>query len=156
MEWRIRHIEIGLKLKGRHESMDKRAFDFWQDHSDAYLKMAFTTDREERIEAPDAYGEKTGECGDSVAFYLVIQNAYIKSVSFSIDGCINTRACANTVAEMSEGKSVRSAWHITPERVIRYLKTLPDGEHHCAELAVGAFYLTLADYEARMKKQKAS
>ncbi|MBT7698322.1 MAG: iron-sulfur cluster assembly scaffold protein, partial [Desulfobacterales bacterium] len=32
-------------------------------------------------------------------------------------------------------------------KVIDFLGTLPPHEHHCAELAVGAFYLALSNYE---------
>ncbi|MCK5543482.1 MAG: hypothetical protein KAI40_12395, partial [Desulfobacterales bacterium] len=32
---------------------------------------------------------------------------------------------------------------IKHEEIIKYLKTLPESEHHCAELSVGAFYLAL-------------
>jgi nitrogen fixation NifU-like protein len=46
-----------------------------------------------------------------------------------------------------EGKSVEAAWGITPQNVINYLKTLPPENYHCAELAVGALYLALSDYQ---------
>ena len=58
-----------------------------------------------------------------------------------------TGDCANTVAELTEGKKVEAAWEITPENVIDYLETLPPENHHCAELAVGAFYLALSNYQ---------
>ncbi len=43
------------------------------------------------------------------------------------------------------GKTIEAAWEITPEEVIRFLETLPEDHFHCAELAVGAFYLALTD-----------
>jgi nitrogen fixation NifU-like protein len=48
---------------------------------------------------------------------------------------------------MIEGKNINAAWGITPERVIDYLETLPPDHAHCAELAVGALYLALANYQ---------
>lgn len=39
------------------------------------------------------------------------------------------------------------AWEITPEKVTDYLETLPKEYAHCAELAVGAFYLALINYQ---------
>ena len=65
--------------------------------------------------------------------------------AFDVDGCLNTNACCNTVAEFAEGKTVGEAWDISPEDVIRYLETLPKAQYHCAELGVGAFYLALSD-----------
>ena len=125
----------------------REEFDLWQDHSLRYLEMAFRTDRREILERPDGYGKRTGECGDTVEMFLTVRGDRIASVSFDTDGCMSTNACANTVAELAEGKSVEEAWEINTEDVIRYLETLPPENFHCAELAVGAFYLALANYK---------
>jgi nitrogen fixation NifU-like protein len=122
-------------------------FDFWQIHSRHYLEMAFRTDRRVVIKQPDGYGKRNGDCGDTVEMYLSIRNGCIQSVSFETDGCLSTNACANTVAELTKGKEVEAAWEITPENVIDYLETLPPENFHCAELAVGAFYLALTNYQ---------
>jgi nitrogen fixation NifU-like protein len=132
--------------------MEPINFNYWQDHSDHYLEMAHRTDRCERIERPDGYGKRTGDCGDTVEIYLSIKQGRIQAVSFQTDGCMNTSACANTVAELAEGKTVATAWEITPEDVIDYLETLPSQNFHCAELAVGALYLALADYREHQRQ----
>ena len=61
-------------------------------------------------------------------------------------------ACANTVAEMAEGREVDDAWDITPDDVIAYLETQPPGNAHCAELAAGALHLALVNYR-ELKRQ---
>ncbi|NNF99061.1 MAG: iron-sulfur cluster assembly scaffold protein [Desulfobacteraceae bacterium] len=119
--------------------------DFWQEHSLHFLEMAFRTDRQEVIRNPDGFGEKQGDCGDTVAFYLKLDADRISSVSIQTNGCLNTNACANTVAHLVEGRTIDEAWEITPEQVADFLETLPDGHFHCAELAVGALYLTLSN-----------
>ncbi|MBF0377234.1 MAG: iron-sulfur cluster assembly scaffold protein [Desulfamplus sp.] len=116
---------------------------FWQDHSLEYLEMAFSYDRMERVENPDGYGIRTGDCGDTVEFFIMEKDGVIDSISYYINGCKNTNACANTVIKMAEKKKIEDAWEITPESVAEYLKTLPKDEIHCSELAVGAFYLAL-------------
>jgi nitrogen fixation NifU-like protein len=121
------------------------SFDFWNDHSPKYLEMAFRNDKCEIVENPDGYGKNTGDCGDTVEFFLTVSRDRIRWISFAVNGCINTRACANTVVMMAEGKTLSEAWKITPELVIQYLETLPSESHHCAELAVGALYLALAN-----------
>jgi len=126
--------------------MDQKKFDFWQDHSLHYLEMAFRTDRREIVKHPDGYGKRTGDCGDTVEMYLSIRNGRIQSVSYETDGCMSTNACANTVAELIEGKDVGSAWELTPEEVMKYLETLPPENTHCAELAVGAMYRALRNF----------
>jgi nitrogen fixation NifU-like protein len=125
----------------------RQEFDFLQDHSLRYLEMAFRTDRREIIERPDGYGKRTGECGDTVEMFLTVRGDRIASVSFDTDGCMSTNACANTVAELAEGKSLEDAWDISTEDIIKYLETLPPDNIHCAELAIGAFYLALANYK---------
>ncbi len=126
--------------------MDKKEFNFWQDHSLNYLEMALATDKREVVQNFDGYGKRTGECGDTIEIFLIVKNDHINLISFDTDGCMNTTACANTVARLAEGKTIAQAWEIKPEDVIHFLETLPSNETHCAELAIGAFYLALANY----------
>jgi nitrogen fixation NifU-like protein len=127
--------------------MEQKKFDFWQNHSLHYLEMAFRNDRRERVALPDGYGKRTGECGDTVEIYLIIDKGRIRSVSYETNGCMNTNACNNTVAELAEGRKINDAWEITPDDVVAYLETLPPENRHCADLAVGAFYLALTNWQ---------
>ena len=79
--------------------------------------------------------------------FLSVQQGHIQVVSFKTAGCMNTNACANTVAELAEGRKVEDAWEITPDDVIACLETLPPANTHCAELAVGALYLALTNLQ---------
>lgn len=126
--------------------MSERGANFWQDHSLHYLEMAFRVDRCAVISNPDGYGKRTGKCGDTIEMFIFVSDDRIQTISFNIDGCINTNACANTVAVLAEGKAIDNAWEISADMVIDYLQTLPPENIHCAELAVGAFYLALSDY----------
>ena len=111
-----------------------------------YLEMAYRMDKIERIETPDGYGKRKGQCGDTIEMFLGMDGDVIRSVSFIADGCLNTRACANTVALLAEKKNINEAWELSPEHVINFLETLPADETHCAELAVGAFYRALSNF----------
>jgi nitrogen fixation NifU-like protein len=44
-------------------------------------------------------------------------------------------------------KIADQAWEIKAETIMDYLQTLPPHETHCAEMAVGAFYMALSDYQ---------
>ncbi len=125
--------------------MSQTQKDFLNDHSLKYIEMALRTDRIEKVKRADGHGKRTGECGDTVEFFLMCPQKRLTAVSFWAEGCINTNACCNTVAEMVEGKTVSEAWDITPGQVVDYLETLPGEDEHCAELAVGAFYLALSN-----------
>jgi nitrogen fixation protein NifU and related proteins len=124
----------------------KKSFDFWKDHSEKFLEMALRSDYRERLEYPDAYGKRTGDCGDTVEFFLMVDHGRIKRITIDVQGCINTNACANVVIELAKEKLIEDAWKITPEDIENYLNTLPPDHKHCAELAVGAFYLALSNY----------
>jgi nitrogen fixation NifU-like protein len=132
--------------------MSQKPFDFFQDHSLKFLEMALKTDRLEPLADPDGIGRHTGDCGDTVEMFLKLQGEIIVQVAFQVQGCLNTVASANAVAELIEGRPIADAWELTPEKVIEFLETLPRGHHHCAELAVGALYRALAD--ARSKQQQ--
>ena len=114
--------------------MEEQKFSFWQDHSRQYLEMAFCFDRRKTIKNPDGYGKKTGSCGDTVEIFLTVRADRIESVFYEIDGCRNTNACANAVAELSEGKTVDEAWEIMPDDIIDYLETLPSENYHSCDL----------------------
>jgi nitrogen fixation NifU-like protein len=132
--------------------MAQEQFDFWQDHSVRYLEMAFKSERLEPLADPDGEGRHTGDCGDTVAMSLKLRETSIAQVAFQVQGCMNTVASANAVAELIEGRPVEEAWELTPERVIDFLETLPPSHYHCAELAVGALHRALAD--VRRKQQQ--
>lgn len=134
--------------------MSDADFHFWRDHSDNYLTMAFSTDHLGRLERPDGYGRHTGDCGDTVAFYLSVQGDRLFSIQYEAEGCMNTHACANTVIHLAEHAPIAEAWDITPETVAAFLQTLPASHFHCAELAVGAFYKALASIQQRGRKHK--
>jgi nitrogen fixation NifU-like protein len=116
------------------------------EHSTHYREMACQTDKLIRMESPDGYGKRRGVCGDRVEMFIRVQDEIIQSVSFIIDGCCDTNACANTVAHLTEGQTIDGAWEISSEEIIQYLGTLLPEKNHCAELAVGAFYLALRNY----------
>jgi nitrogen fixation NifU-like protein len=132
----------------QHLESSQRPFDFWQDHSCNFLEMAFRHDRRERLQNPDGYGKRTGECGDTVEIFLMLHEGRIQTVAFDTDGCLHTTACANTVAELVSGRPLETAWEITPDAVAGFLETLPPDHFHCAELAVGALYLALTGLKA--------
>lgn len=130
------------------EEQDSR-HDFWQEHSLTFLEMAFRTDRRRRPPKPSGIGHNVGACGDSITLYVTLGDAKVQEVAFELNGCLHTAACANAVAQIAEGHDLEAVWQITPEMVADYLQTLPADHFHCAELAVGAFYKALTDFQQR-------
>jgi len=124
----------------------KKGPDFWQKHSETFLEMALRSDYRGRIQHPDAYGKRTGECGDTVEFFLMVDHGSIRDIAADVYGCINTNACANALIDLAKDKLLEEAWKIGPDDIENYLETLPPDHKHCAELTIGAFYLALANY----------
>ena len=108
------------------------------------------TSHMERVQHPNGYGKRIGDCGDTIEFFLTCRGNRLMQVAFQVEGCLNTVACCNTIVSMCQGSTLDQAWEITPEQVIDFLKTLPEDHFHCAQLAVGAFYLALADIKKRI------
>ncbi len=125
--------------------------DFWNRHSLQYLEMAFETGNRELIQNPDGYGKRTGDCGDTIEFFIMVEKGILNQVSFEVQGCLNTVACSNTLVHLTRSIPVEKAWDILPEDISSFLQTLPHDHFHCAELALGAFYLALSDYLNKRK-----
>ena len=106
------------------------------------------------MERPEGSGRKKGDCGDTITLYLAVKDGIITDVNFELEGCLNTSACCNALAVLVEGKMVDESWETNPNDIIQFLETLPQDHHHCAELAIGAFYLALADYNERKERGK--
>jgi len=89
-----------------------------------------------RMSAPDACGIVHGWCGDTMEIYLRLNGDRIREAAFMTDGCGPTVACGSMLTTMARGMSLEEAGEITPENLIAVLEGLPEGNLHCAELAV--------------------
>ena len=120
-------------------------FDFWNDHSLEFLEMAMRRDYQERVSDCHATGKASRECGDTIVFFLMVDDGHLTAISYDVQGCIFTHACANTIIELARGKSVDRAAQIGKADILSFLKTLPEKEHHCADLSLKAFNRALSD-----------
>ena len=124
-------------------------FDFWQDHSERFLLMAYQYDRNKKLESPDGVASRTGVCGDTITMYIAVADNRLTGLTYELSGCIHTNACCNALAEMVLGQTIDRCWKIVPEDIINDLQTLPEDHYHCAELAAGTFFLALSDCQKR-------
>ena len=98
-----------------------------------------------RLDEPDGYAMRHGECGDMMEFYLRLEGGRIGEVKFVTDGCGPSVACGNMISRMAEGKSLEEAGGIRPEDLIVALDGLPEPSVHCAALAVDTLRAALAN-----------
>jgi nitrogen fixation NifU-like protein len=132
----------------------EKPFDFWQDHSEAFLIMANIWDKRKAMDRPDGFATKTGDCGDTVTISLRIKDGIISEINYELDGCINTNACCNALAVLTEGRTIEDTWETGPHDIIQLLETLPEDHHHCAELVIGTYYLALSDSQKERGREQ--
>ncbi len=125
-----------------------KPLDFWNDHSIEFLEMALKRDYQERVTQCDGFGKKTRSCGDTVEFYLMVSDKKVNAISYDVQGCLFSHACANALIHLTLNKTITEAKQLSPKDIITFLKTLPKAEEHCAEHAIATFLLAINDYES--------
>jgi nitrogen fixation NifU-like protein len=103
------------------------------------------------LERPDAIGQMTGSCHDTMRITISIKNGKIKDALFWTDGCGATIACGNMLMKMAKGKTPQEARHISKDDLLKALNGLPNEHLHCAKLAVDTFYSTLKNLDKKGK-----
>lgn len=89
----------------------------------------------------------TGPCGDTMHFFLHIENDIIIKANFITDGCGASVATASQTTMMIEGQSLEDAGKLSPEDIDKALKGLPENHQHCAELAVRTLKRAIKKYK---------
>jgi len=89
----------------------------------------------------------TGSCGDTMNFFLKIENDIITNAKFITDGCGASVATASQTTMLIEGKTVKYAENLSPEEVDKALRGLPDNHKHCAELSVRTLRKAIKKYK---------
>ena len=88
-----------------------------------------------------------GPCGDTMEFFLNIEDDIIKKASFITDGCGASVATASQTTILIKGKSLEYAESLTPEDIDNTLNGLPEDHKHCAELSVRTLKRALSKYK---------
>lgn len=99
-----------------------------------------------RMNDPSAAAWLTGPCGDTMEFYLVVENDTLAGVRYYTDGCEYTRRCGAAVARRVNGQRLPDALSVSAREIMDTLQDLPSDHRHCAILAVSAFYRALCEY----------
>ena len=94
----------------------------------------------------DGFGKVTGPCGDTMEIWLRVEGNTVVAAGFSTDGCSATLASGSMLTELVKGKSVPQALGISQQYVLDALGGLPEGNRHCALLAVNTLKEAIKDY----------
>jgi nitrogen fixation NifU-like protein len=87
-----------------------------------------------------------GPCGDTMSFFLKIENNIIKKANFLTDGCGASVAAGCQATLLIENKSVDEAEKLEQEDIDNALNGLPEDHKHCAELAATTLRRAIDDY----------
>jgi nitrogen fixation NifU-like protein len=99
----------------------------------------------ESIPAPDGYAAFNTGDGEMIKIWLRVRNGIIENTAFWTNGCAATLACGSMCSDLARDKSVAQAMSITAQDIADALVDLPQGNFHCAELAVNALRAALRD-----------
>jgi nitrogen fixation NifU-like protein len=88
-----------------------------------------------------------GPCGDSMSFFLKINDGIIEKANFITDGCGASVATGCQTMLLIENKSVDHAEKLQAEDVDAALNGLPEDHKHCAELAIRTLKRALVDFK---------
>lgn len=87
-----------------------------------------------------------GPCGDTMRFFLKINDNIIEKANFISDGCKACIATASQTMLLIEGKPIDYAEKLNSEDIDKALKGLPEDHKHCTELAVRTLKRAIQKY----------
>jgi len=99
------------------------------------------------LKKPDAVGQVTGPCNDTMKISLGVKQGKINKAQFWTDGCGATIACGNILMKMAKGKTLKKARLISKKDLLNALDGLPKEHLHCVKLATDTFRSALDQLE---------
>lgn len=106
-----------------------------------------------KLEDFNGHAKITGPCGDTMEFWLKVENDKIKEVSFVTDGCGPSIASGSMTTCLAEGKTIKDALSISQQDVLAALESLPKDHEHCALLATNTLKAACEDYVSKGKSK---
>jgi len=104
-----------------------------------------------RSETYNGHARVTGPCGDTMEYWIFIQEQKIQSISFITDGCASSRACGSMTATLADQLDLSKASALTQQDILDTLGEFPDSSTHCALLATDTLRAAILDYKNRIK-----
>ena len=91
----------------------------------------------------------TGSCGDTMSYFLKIENDIINKANFITDGCGASVATGCQTTLLIEGKTLEYVENLSAEDIDQALKGLPDNHKHCAELSIRTLRKAIKKYKSQ-------
>lgn len=88
----------------------------------------------------------TGPCGDTMEFWVIIENARVLVATYTTDGCSHSIACGFAAAALAAGQPLPVLRSLTPADVLAVAGNIPGESSHCAHLAVNTLNAAVNAY----------
>lgn len=102
-----------------------------------------------QLNDPDGSACIKGLCGDTMEMYLVIEDDKVIKALFNTDGCNASCACGSAAAHLASGKMLKDVLRLSPADILDMWADIPQGNVHCAILAISTLHKAVADYLLR-------
>jgi ATP-binding protein involved in chromosome partitioning len=104
-----------------------------------------------------AHGKYKGPCGDTMEFWLLMDERKVVRTSFTTDGCETSVACGSVAANLSQGRTLEEVLAMQPAEILEIVGMKEDdGESHCALLATRTLTKALSEFDQAWKKAHGS
>jgi len=96
------------------------------------------------LRGANANARITGPCGDTMEFWVLVEDGRVKRATFTTDGCDPSIRCGSAAASLAEGKTLKEAQTITQADVLAAAGDIPKESRHCGLLAANTLKAALA------------
>jgi len=114
-------------------------------YSDTTIHHILQPHNNKEIRDADGFGSCQSECGEHMNIWLKVRKDTIGDIGFWTDGCAATIACGSMVTALVQDKTMTEAMKVKARDIAEALEDLPEGNLHCAELAVETLSAALRD-----------
>ena len=99
------------------------------------------------LEQFDGHGRLTGACGDTMEFWLIVQDGILQEATFVTDGCVLSRACGSMLTVLAQGEPMKKVKELQPRNILNALGEIPVEDEHCATLAINTLQEACQNYQ---------
>lgn len=119
----------------------------WEGYSPIAREYASNPRNRGPLKAFDSYGRVTGPCGETMEFWLIIQDGILKKSSFDTNGCEPSRACGSMLTLLAQGEPMKKVKELQPQNLLNALGEIPAEGEHCATLAINTLHKACKNYQ---------
>jgi len=98
----------------------------------------------------------TGPCGDTMVYWVLVENDVVADVSWVTSGCGSSRSAGSMTSVLAHGSTLARVESLEQADVLAALGGFPPEAQHCALLSANTLKAAVADYRERGSKVEVS